>query len=233
MAQLPFHNRKDAGRQLGTHLGGLHPWPRSVVLGLPRGGVPVAAGVAHALGAPLDVLVVRKLGLPGHGEVAMGAIAPGGVRVLNDALVRRMSLSAQAIADAEAHEEAELIRREAQYRAGRPPLTLGGYTALIVDDGVATGFTLRAALRAVRALAPARVAVAVPVAPPEICRGLQGLADEVICLWTPLHFHAVGQFYRDFAQTTDAEVRTCLEHSAGPHPAARMPDTGPSTEKEA
>lgn len=233
LSQPPFHNREDAGRQLGVHLSGLHAWPHSVVLGLPRGGVPVAAGVARALNAPLDVFVVRKLGLPGHSEVAMGAIASGGVRVLNDALVRRMGVSAQAMADAEAREQAELTRRETLYRAGRPSLTLAGRTALIIDDGVATGFTLRAALVAVRALSPAHVAAAVPVAPPDICRELQELADEVICLWTPPHFHAVGQFYRDFAQTTDAEVRACLDRAAGGHAAGEMPTTGPTTTEEA
>ncbi|QLG09676.1 phosphoribosyltransferase [Deinococcus sp. D7000] len=221
MTQAPFHNRQDAGRQLGAHLIGLHPWPDTVVLGLPRGGVPVAAGVARALGAPLDIFVVRKLGLPGHAEVAMGAIAPGGVRVLNDELVRGLGVSAGAIAAAEAREAAELARREAVYRAGRAPLGLAGQTALLIDDGVATGFTLRAALQAVRALlppplAPARVAVAVPVAPPETCRELEALADEVICLHTPPGFSAVGQFYRDFAQTTDAEVRACLDRAHDP-----------------
>lgn len=210
----PFQNRQDAGRQLAAHLNGLHSWPHTTVLGLPRGGVPVAAEVARALNAPLDVFVVRKLGLPGYPEVAMGAIASGGVRVLNDDLVRRAGISAQAIAAATAREGAELARRETAYRAGRPPLELAGRAALLIDDGVATGATLRAALRAVRALLPVRVVVAVPVAPPEACRELEALADEVICLLTPPDFHAVGQFYRDFGQTTDAEVRACLDRAA-------------------
>lgn len=220
MPQPPFHNRQDAGQQLGAHLAGLHPWPDTVVLGLARGGVPVAAEVARALGAPLDVFVVRKLGLPGYAEVAMGAIASGGVRVLNDELVQRLGVSAGVIAAAEAREGAELARRETVYRAGRAPLPLAGRTALLIDDGVATGFSLRAALRAVRALGPTemvpvRVAVAVPVAPPDTCRELRALADEVTCLRTPPDFHAVGQFYRDFAQTTDAEVRACLDRADG------------------
>lgn len=220
MPQPPFHNRQDAGRQLGAHLAGLHSWPDTVVLGLARGGVPVAAEVARALGVPLDVFVVRKLGLPGYAEVAMGAIASGGVRVLNDELVQRLGVSAGVIAAAEAREGAELARRETVYRAGRAPLPLAGRTALLIDDGVATGFSLRAALWAVRALGPTemvptRVAVAVPVAPPDTCRELRALADEVICLRTPPDFHAVGQFYRDFAQTTDAEVRACLDRADG------------------
>ncbi|GGL95975.1 phosphoribosyltransferase [Deinococcus aerophilus] len=216
MADPLFHNRQEAGRQLAVHLSKLHSWPHTIALGLPRGGVPVAAQVARVLGVPLDVLMVRKLGLPGQPEVAMGAIASGGVRVLNEDLVRRAGVSAQALADAEAREKAELIRRETAYRGGRPPLALAGWTALLIDDGVATGATLRAALRAVRARLPARVAVAVPVAPPDTCRELQALADEVVCLWTPAHFHAVGQFYRDFGQTTDEEVRAWLAHPLAP-----------------
>ena len=223
MTDPPFEHRPDAGRQLAAHLRTLHPWPHTLVLGLPRGGVPVAAEVARVLRAPLDVFVVRKLGLPGQPEVAMGAIAPGGVRVLNEDLVRRAGVSRALLAETEAREGAELIRRETAYREGRAPLDLTGWTALLIDDGVATGATLRAALRAVRAQAPARVAVAVPVAPPDTGRRLAALADEVVCLRTPAGFYAVGQCYRNFGQTTDEEVRACLAQAAGPGEAGGDP----------
>jgi len=214
MPQPPFLHRQDAGQQLAARLLSLHGWPDTTVLALPRGGVPVAYEVASALHAPLDVFLVRKLGLPGHEEVAMGAIASGGVRVLNDDLVRRVGVSAGAIAAVEARERTELARRELAYREGRTPAPVAGRTALLIDDGVATGATLRAGLQAVRSLAPARVVVAVPVAPPEACRALQAQADEVVCLLTPPDFMAVGQFYRDFAQTSDEEVRELLTRAA-------------------
>ncbi len=209
-ARLPFHNRHDAGQQLGAHLRLRHAWPDTVVLGLPRGGVPVAAEVARALTAPLDVFMVRKLGLPFQPEVAMGAVASGGVEWLNRDLLARLPLPPGAVEEVRRHELRELARREALYRAGRPPLDLTGRTALLVDDGLATGATMHAALRAVRALGAARVAVAVPVAPPDTCGALRPLADEVICLHTPPGFRAVGQYYLAFAQTTDAEVLAAL-----------------------
>lgn len=204
-ARLPFHDRQDAGQQLGDHLRRLHPWPDTVVLGLPRGGVPVAAEVARALTAPLDVFMVRKLGLPFQPEVAMGAVASGGVEWLNRDLLARLPLPPGAVEDVRRHELRELARRDARYRAGRPPLTLTGRTALLVDDGLATGATMHAALRA------ARVVVAVPVAPPDTGEALQPLADEVICLHTPPGFRAVGQYYRAFPQTTDEEVLAALQ----------------------
>lgn len=208
-----FQNRQEAGQRLAGHLLALRAWPDTTVLALPRGGVPVAFPVARALAAPLDVFLVRKLGLPGHEEVAMGAIASGGVRVLNDDLVRRVGVTPEAIAAVEARERAELARREAAYREGREAAPVEGRTVLVVDDGVATGATLRAGLKALRALSPARVVVAVPVAPPGVGRALEAEADDVICLLTPRSFRAVGQFYADFRQTTDAEVRDLLSRA--------------------
>ncbi|MEW6422047.1 MAG: phosphoribosyltransferase [Deinococcota bacterium] len=218
MAEGRFLDRRDAGRQLASRLLSLHPWPQTTVLALPRGGVPVAYEVAQALGVPLDVFLVRKLGVPGHEEVAMGAIASGGVRVLNEDVVRRAGVTPQALAAVEGREQAELARRERAYREGRTPTPLGGRTVLLIDDGVATGATLRAGLKALRALSPARVVVAVPVAPPEVCHALRSEADEVVCLLTPIDFMAVGQFYRDFHQTTDEEVRDLLTRAASSPP---------------
>lgn len=214
MPQDRFSDRRDAGRQLAAHLLAHHAWPDTTVLALPRGGVPVAYEVAGALNAPLDVFLVRKLGVPGYEEVAMGAVASGGVRVLNEDVVRRAGVTPGDIAAAEAREGAELIRRERAYREGRPPVQVAGRTALLIDDGVATGATLRAGLKALHALSPARVAVAVPVAPPEVCELLRAEAGEVVCLLTPPDFMAVGQFYRDFHQTTDDEVRALLAQAA-------------------
>ncbi|MPY65257.1 phosphoribosyltransferase [Deinococcus sp. SDU3-2] len=216
MSYPPFLNRRDAGEQLAARLSERGAWPNTTVLALPRGGVPVGAEVARALGAPLDVFLVRKLGLPGYEEVAMGAVASGGVRYLNHDLIHRAGVTPDAIAAVEARERAELARREQVYREGRTPAPVTGRTVLLVDDGVATGATLRAGLLALRALSPARVVVAVPVAPPETARALATQADEVICLHTPADFMAVGQFYRDFAQTTDEEVREALIRAAHP-----------------
>lgn len=216
MPSPPFQHRRDAGEQLAARLRERGPWPDSTVLALPRGGVPVGAEVARALGAPLDVFVVRKLGLPGYEEVAMGAVASGGVRVLNEDLLRRAGVSPNALAAAEVRERAELARREQLYRGGRPPVPLAGRTAVVVDDGVATGATMRAGLEALRALGPARIVVAVPVAPPGTARALAALADELVCLLTPPDFMAVGQFYGDFTQTTDEEVRALLAGADAP-----------------
>lgn len=207
-----FLDRRDAGQRLAVRLLKLHSWPETTVLALPRGGVPVAYEIALALQAPLDVFLVRKLGLPGDEEVAMGAIASGGVRVLNEDVVRRSGVTAEAIAEVERREQAELVRRELAYREGRVPAPIQGRTVLLIDDGVATGATLRAALLALRPLSPARVVVAVPVAPPDLALE----ADEVVCLLTPANFMAVGQFYADFGQTTDEEVRELLTRAASP-----------------
>jgi predicted phosphoribosyltransferase len=187
-----------------------------VVLGLPRGGVPVAAEVASAIGAPLDVMVVRKLGVPFQPELAMGAIASGGVRVLNDDVIRIAGITPEAIDRATADQQRELERREQAYRDGRQAVPLAGKVAIIVDDGLATGSTMRAAVAAVRQLKPARVVVAVPVGAPETCALLAETADDVICLAMPTRFSAVGLWYQDFSQTTDEEVRALLAAATQP-----------------
>ena len=181
-----------------------------IVLALPRGGVPVAYEVAKALHAPLDVFVVRKLGVPGHEEYAMGAIASGGVRVLNDEVVRRLGIPDAAVDAVTRYEQGELERRERLYRAGRPPPDARGRTVILVDDGLATGSTMLAAVRALRAQQPARIVVAVPTAAAETCAQLRSEADEVVCATTPEPFRAVGMWYDDFSQTSDEEVRELL-----------------------
>ncbi len=206
----PYENRRQAGIELAAHVGHLHGRGDVVVLALPRGGVPVAHEVARALNAPLDIFLVRKLGLPGHAELAMGAIASGGVRVLNEDIVRWFSVPAAVIDDVAREEEAELVRRERDYRAGRPPVELTDRIVLLVDDGLATGATMKAAVQAVRAQRPSRIIVAVPVGSPDTCRELADIADEVVCARTPENFTAVGQWYRDFSETTDQEVRDLL-----------------------
>lgn len=203
---MRFRDRADAGRALAAHL---QPVGDVVVLGLPRGGVPVAAEVASALAAPLDVLVVRKLGAPGRPELAVGALA-GGVRVLNEDLVARLRVSEEHLARVTAVEQAELERREGTYRAGLPPLDLAGRTVVLVDDGLATGATVVAAVEAVRRHGPRRVVVAVPVGAPEACARVAEVADEVVCPRRPVDFRAVGAHYADFGQTGDDEVRRLL-----------------------
>jgi len=183
------------------------------VLGLPRGGVPVAAEVARALAAPLDVLVVRKLGAPGREELAIGAIARGGARVLNAGLIGELELTGAELAAIEARERAELDRRERSYRRGRPLRDLSGRTAVLVDDGLATGSTMLAAVAAVREEMPAAVLAAVPVADPQICAMLSDTADEVVCLLTPHPLGAVGLYYEDFSQIADEEVLALLGFS--------------------
>ena len=210
MAAREFADRADAGRRLAERLGAYAGRGDVIVLGLPRGGVPVAAEVARSLPAPLDVCVVRKLGVPGDEELALGAIAAGGVLVLNDRVVSGLHLSDEAIAAVAAVEHAELRRREQAYRGERPPADLAGRTVIVVDDGLATGATMRAAVRAVRMRAPARVVVAVPVAAPETCAALGPEVDEVVCALRPSDFRSVGGWYDDFAPTTDDEVRRCV-----------------------
>ena len=207
---LPFRDRADAGQALGAVLAGRWAGEDVRVLALPRGGVPVAAPVAAALGAPLDVLVVRKLGVPRHPELAMGAIALGGVRVLNDHVMRSMGVTADELADVTASEEQELRRRERDYRGDRPQAHLSGATVVLVDDGLATGATMRAAVDAVRTKDPRRIVVAVPVGAPESCAALADTADDVVCVHSPADFRAVGACYRDFGQTSDDEVRRLL-----------------------
>jgi len=209
-----FRDRREAGRSLGTALQKYAGREDVVVLALPRGGVPVAYEVARMLDAPLDLFLVRKLGTPGHHELAMGAIASGGVRVLNDDVVKWYGISEDEI-EAVAHEESrELQRREAAYREGREPASLEGRSVILVDDGLATGSTMRAAVKAVKLRQPSRVVVAVPVGARDTCDELGAIADEVICLGTPEPFSAVGQWYLDFSQTTDDEVRQLLADHA-------------------
>jgi len=213
-AELPYRDRRHAGIVLAEHLSGYAPSPRRLVLGLPRGGVPVAYEVARALHAPLDVFLVRKLGFPGHAEYAMGAIASGGVRVMNP--MRGMRVTPEEIAQVVAREQAELVRRERLYRAGRPPPPIEGSTVLLVDDGLATGATMRAAAMAVNQHRPAHLCIAVPVGARETCLALREVADMVVCPAQPEPLGAVGLWYRDFPQTSDEEVIELLHAAARP-----------------
>lgn len=208
-----FDDRRAAGAELAVRLEHLKARDDVVVLALPRGGVPVGFEVARALGAPLDIFVVRKLGVPGHAELAMGAIASGGIRVLNDDVVSWYGIPVGVIERVAREEQKELERREAAYRDGRLPAELAGRAVVLVDDGLATGSSMKAAVNAVRARTPARVIVAVPVGAPDTCRQLAETADEVVCARTPQPFSAVGLWYRDFSQTTDEEVRELLHES--------------------
>jgi putative phosphoribosyl transferase len=207
-----FRDRRDAGRQLAAALK-MRKFVDPIVMGLPRGGVPVACEVAVALEAPLDVFVVRKLGVPWQPELAMGAIASGGILVRNDDVLRALGGAEQALASVERAERLELVRRERLYRGNRPGARVHGRDVLVVDDGLATGATMKAAVLALQQAGAARVVVAVPVGPPETCAELEALADEVVCLRRPARFMAVGQWYDEFAQTTDEEVRQLLDDS--------------------
>ncbi|HEX6134698.1 MAG TPA: phosphoribosyltransferase [Longimicrobiales bacterium] len=208
-----FRDRTDAGRRLATDLHEYAGRGDVIVLGLPRGGIPVAYEVARALDVPLDVFLVRKLGVPGHEEYAMGAIASGGVRVLNEEVTREIGISQDVISRVAAQEQIELERRERAYRRDRPEPDLHGKIAILVDDGLATGSTMRAAATALRAMGPARIVVAVPVAARETCDQLRAVVDEVVCTRQPEPFMAVGLWYEDFSQTTDEEVRDLLERA--------------------
>lgn len=205
-----YANRYEAGKVLARHLIHLVGRPDVVVLGLPRGGVPVASEIAQALGAPLDIFVVRKLGVPGHREVAMGAIASGGIRMLDRELIEALGLAWPEIDAVTREEQVELARRERIFRNGRRPLSLTNRVVILADDGLATGSTMRAAIQAVRALKPAEVVVAVPVASASARDDLCALADQVICPLVPPLFRAVGAWYDDFSETTDGEVRGLL-----------------------
>ena len=211
-----FRDRREAGRVLAEKLAAFSNRPDVLVLALPRGGVPVAYEVARALGAPLDVFVVRKLGVPGYEELAMGAVATGGVRVLNDQLVERLGIPEHIIDAVAARERRELARRERLYRGGRSPPDVRGRTVILVDDGLATGATMHAAIQALRQQNPARIVVAVPTASPETCEEMKARADDVICAITPEPFHAVGRWYQDFSQTTDEEVAALLARPSTP-----------------
>ena len=221
-----FADRADAGQQLAAKLGHLRGEP-VVVLGLPRGGVPVAFQVARALGAPLDVIVVRKLGVPFQPELAMGAVGEDGVRVINWEIVRLAEVTEKELAAIGAREQAQVEARAARYRARQARLPLGGRVAVVVDDGIATGSTARAACQIARAHGAARVVLAVPVAPPGWEAGFSGEADELVCVDIPPWFEAIGQFYGDFSQVGDEEVIACLERAAAPAQASTAPAGDP------
>jgi len=218
-----FPNRAEAGRQLAEKLEKYAGRDDVIVLGLPRGGVPVAYEVAKRLNAPLDVFIVRKLGVPGFEELAAGAIASGGVRVLNEDVVRAIPYATEAIEAVTAKETAELQRREQTYREGRPAPELREKVVILVDDGLATGATMRAAVKALRQCGAAKIVVAVPVGPPETYREIAQEADETICLSTPPFFQAVGQYYEDFSQTSDDDVRELLTTAAQSDKEGRFP----------
>jgi predicted phosphoribosyltransferase len=215
-----YRDRRDAGRKLAAALERYRGRPGVTVLALPRGGVPVAYEVARALAAPLDVFIVRKLGFPEKEELAMGALASGGVRVLNETLLHRYHVPEPVVAAVVAREQRELMRREQAYRHGRPPAPVAGRTVILVDDGLATGSTMRAGVAGLRQRGPAHIAVAVPIAAPDTCAALAAVVDDIVCAATPEPFHAVGLWYDDFDQTGDDEVQRLLDA------AARDTDTG-------
>jgi putative phosphoribosyl transferase len=209
-----FRDRREAGQRLGAELTEFAKQD-VLVLALPRGGVPVGFEVAQALNAPMDVLIIRKLGVPGQAELAMGAIASGGVRVLNGEIVRAFGLSPQQVEIVAEREARELQRREREYRGNRKRMEAQGRTVILVDDGLATGSTMRAAIAALRQGKPRQIVVAVPVAAPSTCAEIEKAADRVVCLHTPLEFLSVGQWYQDFSQTSDEEVGELLDRAAG------------------
>jgi putative phosphoribosyl transferase len=214
---MPFLDRSDGGRRLAERLQQYRDCADCFVLALPRGGVPVAYEVAQALHLPLDIFLVRKLGVPGHEELAMGALASGGVKVLNEDVVGPLRISSEAINAAAAREQRELERREREYRDGRPAPTVAGHTIILIDDGLATGASMKAAVVALRQSRARRIIVAVPVASPRTCAEIGEAADEVVCAETPISFAAVGEWYYDFSQTTDREVRDLLTRAAAEH----------------
>jgi putative phosphoribosyl transferase len=222
-----FMNRSDAGKKLAEALSRREGLEDAVVLALPRGGVPVGFEVARTLRAPLDVFVVRKLGVPGHEELAMGAIASGDVVAWNEDVLRESHVSQEILDRVVAREREELKRRESVYRGDRPSIVIEGKTVLLVDDGLATGASMRAAVSAVRTRKPSRIIVAVPAAPPDTCDSFRASVDEVVCLITPRPFSAVGLWYADFSQTTDREVRELLDQADTPFLPHRTPIGGP------
>jgi putative phosphoribosyl transferase len=211
---IRFQDREEAGRLLAGSLREYENRDDVIVLALPRGGVPVAFEIANALGVPLDVFIVRKLGVPGFEELAMGAIASGGARVINQSVLAQVQNPGEALRLVSEQELRELERREIEYRESRAPLDLSGKTVILVDDGLATGASMRAAVKAVRQRNVAQCIVAVPVAAPDTCADLEQEVDEIVCLATPDEFRAVGQFYDDFSQTSDQEVRELLASAA-------------------
>lgn len=221
---MVFDNRADAGRVLASLLAEYANRDDVIVMGLPRGGVPVAYEVARALHVPLDVLLVRKLGVPGHEELAFGAVASGGVRILNRSVIRGAEVSNAEIEAVTQSEEQELERREHAYRDDRPPPRLKGRTVLVVDDGLATGASMKAAVLALREREPAKIVIAVPAAARETCDDFRDQVDDIVCAATPEPFHAVGLWYKDFSQTTDEEVRALLARAA--HQLSQPPEVG-------
>ncbi|MCU1235258.1 MAG: putative phosphoribosyl transferase [Candidatus Solibacter sp.] len=216
-AEPLFHNRSDAGKVLAGLLTPVIENRNVIVLALPRGGVPVAFEIAQKFHADLDVFLVRKIGVPGHEELAMGAVASGGVRVLNESIIRDLRIPQAAINIATQREEREIARQERLYRDGRPPLNPAGRTVVLVDDGLATGATMLAAARALRPQKPGRLIVAVPVAAAQACEEVREHVDQVVCAATPEPFYAVGVWYEDFSQVSDDEVRDLLERAAHQH----------------
>jgi putative phosphoribosyl transferase len=218
-----FRDRRSAGQRLAAKLATYANRPDVLVIGLPRGGVPVAAEVAEALHVPMDICLVRKLGVPGHKELAMGAIASGGVRVLNDDVLSWLKLSSKAIDEVAARELRELQRRDRAYRGDHPPPEVRDRTIILVDDGLATGSTMKAAIAVIKEQHPQRIVVAVPVAAPDTCQEMSGIVDEVVCIMTPDPLHAIGFWYENFAQTTDDEVCELLQkHFADASPASAI-----------
>lgn len=218
-----YRDRRHAGRVLAQSLTGYAQRPDVIVLALPRGGVPVAYEVARALRAPLDVFLVRKLGVPGHEELAMGALASGGVRVLNPNVVHMLGIEDDALEAETRAEQAELDRREQLYREGRPPPEVRSRSVILVDDGLATGATMLAAVKALKVQQPARLVVAVPTASREVCEQMRGEVDEVVCASTPEPLRSVGRWYEDFSQTGDDEVRALLAEARQFSPDATPP----------
>lgn len=228
MSIQQFRDRTEAGKLLANKLAGYAHREDVLVLGLPRGGVPVAFEVAHILGAPLDVLVVRKLGVPGEEELAMGAIAAGGTRVLNEDVVRMLDVPQPVIDEVTRNEQMELERRVQRYRGDRPPPQIQGRVVIVIDDGIATGATIRAAIAAVRQQQPARIVVATPVAAAETCAALRRDVNEVICLLEPEVFWGVGVWYEQFPQLTDDEVQALLALAWQPPDLLTPTDRGPA-----
>ena len=211
---IRFRNRAEAGRLLAHKLEQYRNLPGLLVLGLPRGGVPVAYAVANALNAPLDILLVRKLGVPGQDELAMGAIASNGILILNNSVIQRLGIPESVVEAVSKRETKELHRREQDYRGVRPPVDIPGKTVIVIDDGLATGSTMKAAIAALRRQNPAKIIAAVPTASPETCEELKSAADEIVCAIMPEPFYAVGFSYEDFEQTTDAEVRELIQQAS-------------------
>ena len=214
MSHFTFRNRSEAGRELASALMSYAGRNDVVVLALPRGGLPIGYELAHALHAPLDIFLVRKLGVPGYEELAMGAIASGGTMVLNESVLEQLRITAAQIEEVAERERRELERREHAFRNGRTPVPVSDRICILVDDGLATGSTMRAAVQALQKQKPRKVVVAVPVGAADTCHKIQSLADEVVCLYTPEPFMAVGRWYDDFAQLGDEDVRDYLERAA-------------------